>query len=256
VKSQVPDAGILPNALTDKITGRVVSGIHLNGDYAEMSGYLVGQQQTSTPPAATEQKLLENLPPTTVAALSANGLGQQIKDALAQLGSFGDPDALIGAALEGTGLTFDDILPLLGEQTVLSLGSLPDDVEGIAAALISTVKDPATAKTNGDKLAAAITQMGGMQVKSDVKGSTFYLATGDYLAEVESGKGLGGTEKFSKAVGGDGSYTAAFYLDLETIIAAIAPSDEAGDVKALKSVGIVAGYDKGVPFFRLRVVAL
>jgi hypothetical protein len=257
VKSSIPDIGLVPNALTDKLTGRFVSGVHLTGDYVEMSGFLLGAQQTSAPPPANEPKLLKDLPATTVAAISANGLGQQVKDALSQLGSFGDPDELLANLFpDDSGMSFDDILPLLGDQTVLSLGSVPETFEDLAVALVSTVKDPGTAKTNGDKLAGALSQMG-VDVTADTSGSTFYLSTSDYLSEVKNNHGLGDVEKFKKAVGDTGSVVAAAYVDLESIIKVMGSSGEdVSDVQAMKSVGIVSGYDKGVPFFRARLVAL
>jgi hypothetical protein len=257
VKSEIPDAGLIPNAITDQLQGRIVTGLHLDGDYAEVSGYVVGAKQPAKPPAAGEAKLLKNLPADTVAAVSVNGLGDQIKEGLGQLGSLGqDPEALVGPFLQEMGLDLDnDLLPLLGDQTVISLGGIPLGIEDVSAGLLSTVKDPGAAKANGEKLAAALSEMG-VPLRADVSGNTFYLATQEYLPALKAGKGLGDSEKFKKAVGDADSVSMAMYVDLDAIIGEVATPDEAKEVEALSAVGVTAGYDKGVPFFRLRVVAL
>ena len=259
VKSEIPDAGLIPNALTDALKGRIVTGVHLDGDFVEVSGFMIGmEQQAGTPPVLNEPTLLKNLPAGTVAALSINGLEAGLKQGLGQLGGLGmDPEEFIGPLLQDLGLDLEnDVLPLLGEQTVITLGGIPLGFEDISAGLVSTVKDPTAAKANGSKLADALTQMG-VEVKTDVSGNTFYLATGDYLPELKAGKGLGDTEKFKKALGDDiDRIGGAFYVDLEAIIGEVAPPGEAADVQALKSMGAVSGLDGGVPFFRFRVVAL
>lgn len=257
VKNEVPDAGLLPNVVTDQIKGRVVSGLHMDGDYVEVTGYMIGMEQAGQkPPAANDPALLKSLPAGTVAAVSINGLGPALQQGLGQLSGMGmDPEQFVGPFLSELGLELDDVFPLLGDQTVLALGEVPMGPEDIAAGLLSTVKDPASAKTNGAKLAAAVTQMG-VPVQADVSGSTFYLATTSYLPELKKGDGgLGKSEKFTKAMGDTGSLAGAMYVDLEALIPMIA-GEESGDVKALKSVGFTGGYDKGTPFFRFRVVAL
>ncbi|HEX8001988.1 MAG TPA: DUF3352 domain-containing protein [Mycobacteriales bacterium] len=257
VKDQVPDAGLIPNAITDQIKGRMVAGLHMNGDYAEVSGYALGMEQQGVVPQAGDPALLKNLPAGTVAAVSVQGLAEQVKNGLSQLSALGmDAQEFVGPFLQELGLSLEgDVLPLLGDQTVVALGEVPTSPEEVAAGLVSVVKDPTAAKTDGAKLAAALQQMG-LPVKADVSGSTFYLATENYLNELKSGKGLGGSEKFTKAMGDLGSVSLAAYVDLETVIPAFANPSERADVAALKSVGIVSGYDKGVGFFRLRVVAL
>ncbi|HEV2888927.1 MAG TPA: DUF3352 domain-containing protein [Frankiaceae bacterium] len=259
VKGELPDAGLIPNAVTDQIKGRVVSGLHMDGDFAEVTGYMIGMEQAGQkPPAANDPTLLKGLPAGTVAAVSMNGLADTLKQGLGQLSGMGlDPEQFVGPFLQEIGLSLDDVFPLLGDQTVVSLGEVPTGPEDVAAGLLSTVKDPATAKTNGTKLAAAVTQLG-VPVQADVSGNTFYLATPDYLPALKAGDGgLGKSEKFTKAMGDTGSIAAAVYVDLEAIIPMLAPSDEeAANVKALKAVGFTGGYDKGTPFFRLRVVAL
>jgi hypothetical protein len=258
VKNEIPDAGLIPNAITDQLKGRFVAGLHMDGDYAEMTGYMIGVPQQGTPPPANEAKLLKNLPSGTIAAVSVNGLGEGVKQSLNQLGTLGmDPEQFIGPFLQELGLSLDnDILPLLGDQAVVSLGGLPTGPEDVAAGLVSTVKDPASAKTSGSKIAAALTDLG-VPVQADVQGNTFYLATESYLPSLKSGSGgLGGVEKFSKAMGDLGAVSSAAYVDLEAVVGAFGMTENPDDVKALKSVGIVSGYDKNTPFFRVRVVAL
>lgn len=258
VKAEFPQAGLIPNSVTDQLQGRIVAGLHLDGDYVEVSGLAVGGKQPTPAPVSNDPTLLKNLPKETVAAVSVNGLGEQLKQGLAQLGAAGmDPTEFVGPMLQELGLDLEaDVLPLLGDPTVVTLGNVPLGFGDLSAGILSTVKDPAAAKEDGAKLADALTQMG-FTAESDVAGNTFYLATGDYLATLKAGNGgLGTTEKFTKAMGDSGSVVAAFYLDLEAVVAEVADAGEEADVKALKSLGVTAGYEGGAQFFRMRVVAL
>lgn len=258
IKSEFPEAGLIPNSVTDQLQGRVVAGMHLDGDYVEVSGLAIGGKQPTPAPISNDPTLLKNLPKETVAAISVNGLGEQAKQFLAQLGAAGmDPADFIEPVLGELGLDLEaDVLPLLGDPTVVTLGNVPLGFGDLSAGILSTVKDPAAAKADGTKLADALDQMG-FSAESDVVGNTFYLATDQYLPTLKAGNGgLGTTEKFTKAMGDTGSVVAAFYLDLEAVVAEVAPSEDEADVKALKSLGISAGYEGGAQYFRMRVVAL
>jgi hypothetical protein len=252
VKGQIPDAGLIPNSITDLLKGRLVTGLHLTGDYAELTGYAIGLDQQAAKAPANDAKLLKDLPGDTVAAISINGLGENLKTSLSQLaGSMADPEALLGEL----GLSLDgDVLPLLGDQTVIALGGIPLGMEDLAAGLVSAVKDGATAKTAGEKIAAALEQTG-VPLESDVSGNTFYLATPNYLGALKGAHGLGSKEQFAKAMGDLGSVSGAMYVDLGAVLPEIDPEAKA-KAGALKSLGITSGYEKGVPFFRVRVVAL
>jgi hypothetical protein len=239
--------GGLLGGVTGLVKGRVVAGLHLAGDYAEVTGFTVGADQRLVPRSG-DPTVLKGLPASTVAAVSFNDLGTTLKTALASAGAGGlDPLALLGGFLGETGISVDDVLPLLGSQTVLALGSSFDGLGSIRAGLVSKLASPAAA-ANGEKTALALQQLG-LPVKAQVKGDTFYLATGDYAAALASGSGLGATPKFTKAMGDVGSVSFAAYADLETLLAGRAGAGE----KPLRALGIVGGVRDGQPFFRVRL---
>lgn len=239
--------GGLLGGVTGLVKGRVVAGLHLAGDYAEVTGFTVGADQRLVPRSG-DPTVLKGLPASTVAAVSFNDLGTTLKTALATAGAGGlDPMALLGGFLGQTGISVNDVLPLLGSQTVLALGSAFDGLDSIRAGLVSKLATTAAAE-NGRRTALALEQLG-LPVKAQVRGDTFYLATGDYAGELASGSGLGATPKFTKAMGDVGSVSFAAYADLETLLAGRAGAGE----KPLRALGIVGGVRDGQAFFRVRL---
>lgn len=249
ITADSPEAGLIPTAITDRIKGRIVAGVHFSGDYAELEGKAFDLDQRFLPTAGDATQLAK-LPASTLAALSVSGLGKSVNDTLSLTGM--DPDALAETFLSGTGLSVtDDVLPLLGDQLTLALGSFGFEPGELKAGLLSRVADPEKAKAAGAKL-AAIAQQLGVPVKAVVKGNTFVLATpGDYADTLANGSGgLTTSPKFTKAIGDLGKPAAVLYVDLQRLIDAEPNTPES----AFRSFGVVSGYDGGVGFFRARLV--
>jgi hypothetical protein len=251
-KDMIPFADFLPGAVTDQVKGRLVAGVHFSGDYVEAEGLALGIDQRAVP-KATEPALLRDLPASTVAAVSVNGLGDTVRTQLAQLGGSGlSIDDLLGGFLGGAGVSLeDDLLPLLGDQTVLALGSAFRGFGSLDGALLSHVANAAKAREDGEKLAALVSGFG-VPVRSLVKDDTLVLATPGYAVRIGKGQGLGATPKFTKAMGDISSVSGAAYVDVEAMLAGRTTDPRA---KPLRSFGAVAGTRDGTQFFRLRLVA-
>jgi len=246
-----PRAGLIPTAITDKIKGRAVVGLHFTGDYVEMEGRVLGADKSLFASPGAKPELLDKLPGSTVAALSVTGLQKSIKDATDLTGT--DPDELAGDLLSQTGLSLDkDLLPLLGDQTAIAVEDFDLFGGNSRIAFLSKVAAAAGARRAGAKIAAAAEQFG-VPLKAQVEGDTFVLAMpADYAAELAGGTGgLTKSKKFQKATGDLGSPNEVIYVDLQALINADAGSPES----ALRSFGAVAGVDNGTPYFRVRLVA-
>jgi hypothetical protein len=248
--SNVPRAGLLPTAVTDRVKGRAVIGVHFAGDYVEMEGRVLDADKSLFSTPGSKPELLDKLPGSTVAALSVNGLQQSFQDAIDLTGT--DPDELAGGLVAITGLSLDkDVLPLLGSQTALAVENFDLFGPDSRMAFLSKVTDAVQARVSGAKIVKAAEQVGA-PVKATVKGDTFYLATpGDYADELAaSSGGLTASKKFQKATGDLGSPNEVLYVDLQAIVNADAGSPES----ALRSLGAVAGVDNDTPYFRMRLV--
>jgi hypothetical protein len=244
----VPQAGLLPTAVTDQVKGRAVMGVHFTGDYVELEGRLF-DSKGGLITAGGKPDLLDRLPASTVAAASISGIDKAIDDALALTGT--DPDQIAGGLIAQTGLSLaNDLLPLLGNETVLAAGSL-----GLTSdprvGLLSKVANTAKAKVAGDKIVSALTQLGDIPAKAAVKDGTFFLAVPrDYADELTgSPGGLTSSPKFTKAVGDLGTPSMVLYVDLEAAL-----EGRRGPEEALRSFGAVAGYEGDVGYFRARLV--
>lgn len=249
VKSQIPDAGLIPNAITDQIKGRVVAGVHLTNDYAEVQGFSIGAGQAATAQVKPGTGLLTSLPSDTVAALSVNGIATALRDA----GGLMNLDQMLGQYLQGSDLSFsEDIAPVFGDEMVLAVGGV--DLTAPRAGLLSKVAEPERAQAGGAKLAALLSFFG-LQVKSDVEGDRFVLGTpGDYADRILAGDGgLATAPRFTKAMGDLNGAAFAAYVDL----AAIRATPFGGQMVAegFGSVGIVGGVNGSEGFFRMRLVA-
>jgi hypothetical protein len=245
----IPRAGLLPTALTDRVKGHAVIGVHFADDYVEVEGKLFGSDPRLVP-AGAKPALLDRLPAGTVAAFSVNGLGKSIDDAIALTGI--DPDEANPDVKAATGLSISkDVLPLIGDQTAIALGSADLSLADLRVGLLGTVKDEAKARAAAAKIAAAVQQLG-VPVKATVKDGTFYLATpGDYADQLTGGSGgLTSSPKFQKAVGDLGTPSAVLYLDVQAIGGAEPGTPES----ALRAFGLVSGYDGDVGYFRARFV--
>lgn len=257
VRREFPDVGLIPNALAAQFDGRVVVGAHASNTYVEVEGLAIGVPATQGL-VAGRQHLLTGLPGSTVAAVSVNDLGKQLGTSLSAFGGFGVNEMIAGLE-EQTGLSLkDDLLPLLGKQTVLALGSSPVDFTQAKLGLLAQVGDAASAREVGKKLVTLAGQAG-VPLASDVKGDTFYLAFGSgYLGQLQSGQGLGERPAFRQAMGDlADDVAAAAFVDIGAIVDSL-PVEfvgaELADLKALSAFGASTWRQGDTQHFRARLV--
>ncbi|HVE97829.1 MAG TPA: DUF3352 domain-containing protein [Mycobacteriales bacterium] len=250
----------VPEILADRLTGRFALGVHAERDYIEMEGVTTGVDTGSL--TGSPATLLADLPGSTVAAVSAVDVGRQLEESLDAFGAFpGLPTRadLTASVQESFGLDLSaDLLPLLGDQTVLSLGDVPDfeSDEAPDVALLSLVADPARAGKVASKIQDLATQQGA-PLRARVVGNTFLVATGDsYLDALSAGGSrLAERPRFRRAVGDlDDEVAFVAYADLRELLTLAKDSDRYDDLRAIAAVGVRAGVRDGRGYLRVRVV--
>jgi hypothetical protein len=253
IAKESPRLGAMPTALTQQLKGRVVMGLHMESDVAEISARTIGGD-VSTVTTGTPTTL-GALPDTTVVALTANGLQKQLETQLKALRDAGLPvDDMLSQA--GTQFGTDvrkDLLPLFGTSTTFVLGNVPKSALDAKFGMKNTVDDPQAVATTGKQI-AEIAKSAGIQLDAEVDGKTFYLTTGGYAAELKAAGTLGKSPKFTKAMGelGD-SVSGALYVDISQL-ASMASGSDAEDLKPLSSFGMSAGKTGEDSYVRMRLV--
>jgi hypothetical protein len=249
----LPFSGLEMGALAGLAKGRIVAGLHLTNDYVEVQGRTIGTGAKQLPKTG-DPVLLKRLPASTVAAASFQDLAGTLKTGLAAAGGVGgaNPLGLVDLFLGQSGISFeDDILPVLGSQTVLALGTrylFADDVPA-KFGLVATV-DPALPSATREKVTAALAQAG-FPVNAELSDGTLYVATPGYESELAKGGTLGSSAAFTKAMGDVGAVSFALYADIRAILG----DGTGGEFAALRSFGMVSGVQNGEQFFRARLVA-
>ena len=247
VKSGIPYGDLLPGIVTDRIRGRLVAGLHLTGDYAEVQTRAFGTDTRAVPPA-TDHTVLTGLPATTMAAVSFGGLRQALVDSA---GGATGLELLLGRYLEGSGLTLDQVLPVLGTETVLAAGPAPN-IASPRIALVSKVTEPEQARRVAETFGGLLGFFG-VEAKGGVDGDTFAFGTPPaYTDEVLSGDGLGSSPTFTKAMGDVKGSTFAAYVDAKA--AAPLAAGFFGAETPLTALGVVGGYQGADGWLRVRFV--
>jgi hypothetical protein len=244
ILDEIPFGSVLP---ADQAKGRLVAGLRLTNDYAELQGLGLGLDP-KTLDRPTDQTQLTGLPKSTVAAISLGGAGDLLGGGEAALGL----DALLGQYVPGAGLTAaGDLLPLLGDRAVVAAGPF-SRFELPKIGLLTLPKDPAKAAKTAERI-NAILDVVGVPAQAEVKGDTFVLATSEaYATELTTGGGgLGAQPGFTTAMGDLAGVTDALWLDLGAL-RGLAP----GFVpQGLRGLGAVSGVRGSDGFFRVRLVA-
>jgi len=262
-ESQLGEEGqeVFPESLREQLKGRVAMGVHAASDYLEVEA--VSSDPGSAGLSGAYPTIIGDLPASTVVAFSANGVGEQLDEALDAFGTL--PGAELPSRQEiadevesAFGLDLDaDLLPLLANQVVLALGAVPDfsGEEIPEIALLSLVTDPARAAKTASKI-EDLARERGAPLRSQVRGSTFFLATdGGYLGRLTTPQGrLADAPRFRRAVGElDDSVVFVGYADLRELLTLLDDSEEAAEAKALAAVGLRAELRDGRAVFRMRV---
>ena len=251
------DLSKLPSFITDRITGRFVAGLHAEKGYLELAGRSIGGDLSKVKTGGLD--LFSRLPAGTVAAVGAYGLDETLGEAFYQ---FAASDLIPGFAAgladieKEIGISIrDEIIPLLGSETAVQLGDVPDLESAPEVGFISTVRDPAKVRATAVKL-ARIARDTGFPVVSRLDGNTFYLALEQsHLDQLKATGGLTSDPTFKTAMGDLGDRLgAAFYADLGRLLTLAKDTDLYDNLRPLSAVGLVSGIDGDQAFFRLRVV--
>jgi hypothetical protein len=253
-KDAVPFAGMLPPGIGNLLSGRLVAGLHLTGDYAEVTGLGVGLP-AGTVPRTGAVTLLPNLPASTIAAVSVPRLGETLRTQLDSVKApgFFDPAELLAQYLTPAGLKLrEDVLPLFGAETVLAARTGDADGE-LHFGLVSKPDDASKAATVVPKAVDLLNGIG-LDVASSVSDGLVYLADGDaYLGELKAGGDLGSSAAFKTAMGDLSNAGAAGYVDLAALLTRF--PELAPKLAGLKALGVVGGARGDDAYFRLRLVA-
>ena len=253
IAKENPKLNALPNGIAKQLKGRLVLGLHMASNYAELSGRLIGGDLSAakygSPTALTK------LPKSTVVAASVNGLQAQIEKQLSQLGAGGlNLDQMLGAASSQLGLDVRrDLLPLLGSTTTLSLGNVPTSPLDAEFGLQSTVTDPAAAAAAGAKL-KGIAAKQGIELDAEVAGTTFYLTSKGYAATLKGDGGLGSSPVFAAAMGTLGKDVAsAVFVDIGQL-GKLRKGAGGADTAYISAFGFSSGKDGDDGYLRMRLV--
>lgn len=254
------DADEIPDEVRERLKGRLALGVHAAADFVEVEGVSVGGSTDGLDGGFPT--LLAGLPETTVAAISATGVGDQVDTALDTLGAYPmlpSREELAREVYSAIGLDLEaDLLPLLGDEIAMVLGEVPDlsGEEVPDLALMSLVDDPARAAKVTVKIQDLAGQHG-LPVHSAVVGRTFFVASDAKYVRTLSGDGakLADTRRFRRAVGELGDDVAfVAYADLARLLTLAQDSDGYQNLRALSAVGIRVDVSEGRGHLRLRVV--
>ncbi len=193
-------------------------------------------------PDVVKSTSLGDLPAGTVLALSISGFGDQVREQLdsgflGELDGSGDDEL---SAIEDTfGLNLpEDLQTLLGDGFMMAIGgrnletlptlSGPEDISKLDIGF-KLVTDP----TKGADLAKRLVDLAadfGFKLAATPTADGVVIATNAAAAEAFSGDGkLGQSDNFKEAVAHTGAYPALF-IDLDSIIEALAASNPPPDV--------------------------
>lgn len=230
------------------VTGRLAGKLRFDGGTAvEFAGVTRGTPAANAP-AVTGGTALGSLPADTVAAVSVNGLGDQVlaawPEVVRQAG-----ESQIAQAEQSLGIILPaDLAALLGDRTTVALGGT--GLIGLPEVALVTDGDAAPAR----RVAA---QTGGFLTVRDGGGRVVLATTPGYADEVTGG-GLGDSPAFRAAVPQAATAEAAAYLDVAGFVrfaGSSVPAENRRDLDVLQAVGISATQRGGDGSFVLRLTA-
>jgi hypothetical protein len=231
------------------VTGRLAGKLRFDGGTAvEFAGVTRGTASVAQTVAAGTT--IGTLPSDTIAALSINGLGDQVQAAWSEIArqtgesTLADLERSFGIALPA------DLVSLLGRHTSLALGGT--GLLGLPDVALVTDGDAAPAR----RIAA---QSGGFLTVRESGGATVLATTAGY-AEKVTGGGLGDLPAFRAAVPRAGEAVAVAYVDVAGLIRFTSPSggmkaEDRANLDVLQAVGMTATQRGGEGTLTVRLTA-
>ncbi|MEO6712589.1 MAG: DUF3352 domain-containing protein [Mycobacteriales bacterium] len=255
IAKEQPKLKRVPNGLTKQIKGRLVMGMHVSNNYGEIYARVIGSDMAAV--KVTKPTALGKLPQDTIAAISVTELQAQIEAQLSALGATSkEVDDVLASASKQLGISIrKELLPLLGNQTLIALGNIPTSPADTKIGIASVVDDPAAAAKAGKKL-AALAKQAGLNVDVEVDGTTFYLTTKGYAEALKGDGGLDSTPLFTAAMGPLGDEVAgATYIDLGQLVELMQKrGDDTEGVNKFSAFGMSAGKVGDDGYVRMRLV--
>jgi len=225
----VPGTG---NATIDLIKGaRVAASLRFTDTTADLLVKAFGQQQAAT--RAPLGSRLASLPDDTVAALGASGGDTLITQAYEQLRQAGLQDVLDNLANELNLTLPDDIVTLVGSQTVMAVGGTPDTP---AFGVIAKSDNPSRAAEVAQKLADKLGAPGTISSQQTSDGTVLASST-EYASKLAAAGELGNTARFQAAMPDLASARFAIYVDVGKV-AELSGTPLPAAAKALQAVGL------------------
>jgi hypothetical protein len=234
-----------------KLTGRLVLGVHLHSDLAELVVHLYSDKKTASKKPVRD--LVTRLPNDTVVALATSG----VNDLKSSISGDTAGEGILQDALSSSGLRLnpDELLGALGDTVVLAVGNVPTGDTDPDVVLRTHPDTPQAARRAIAAINKAIADHGsGTRVISEnVNGDVVVSNSPSYAGKVTTGGDLGDQKRFTKAVGPlDGNVVQLGYVDLRRILDA--QPDHGGAARALSAAGFAVTDTDGDYTVRVRVV--
>jgi hypothetical protein len=253
IAAQAPaDFANLPATITQQFKGRMVLGLHMENDVAEITGKTLGGDVSAITTGTADS--LKGLPEKTVMALTAVGFQKQFETQLETMRASGMPvDDMLSQVASQLGIDVrTELLPMFGNSTTIALGNVPTSPLDVKFGMKNLVDDPAAAQLTANKI-AQLAKSAGIELDAAVEDKTLYLTTGGYAAELRAPGNLGQLPAFQKAMGDLGDQvSAAFYIDISQLTSML--GDDAEDLAHLSAFGVSSGKSGDDGYFRMRLV--
>ncbi len=232
------------------VTGRLAGKLRFDGGTAlEFEGVTRGASASAAQTVAAGTTI-GNLPADTIAAVSVNGLGDQVQAGWSEIARQVGPSTI--ADLERSlGIVLPaDLVSLLGRHTSLALGGT--GLMGLPEVALVTDGDAAPAR----RVAA---QAGGLLTVRESGGATVVATTPGY-AEKVTGGGLGDLPAFRAAVPRAGAADAVAYGDVAGLMRFASPAgslqaEDRANLDVLQAVGMTASQRGGDGSLTVRLTA-
>ncbi|QXG74541.1 DUF3352 domain-containing protein [Modestobacter sp. L9-4] len=248
--------GVVPMAQQtlgdEKLSGRVVLGVHAEDDALEVTGLARGTAPTAASAAGGPTALVTALPADSVAALSVSGLGESLTSSWGQLEDSGAL-AEFQDQIDALGLDLpDDLGAVLGSDLAVAVSG---DLSAPSFGARVRTDDPQRATDVLDSLLADADLPVGVLPLDD----GYVLASDQELADALSADGgLGDTASFRAAVPDLDDARAVGFVDLGRVIDQVIAqggddATQAQDYAALGAVGFSASTADDGGRFVLRV---
>ncbi|GAA1808694.1 DUF3352 domain-containing protein [Nostocoides veronense] len=241
------------DAVKDKIGGgRMYAALRFDGANVEVAGAVRDAKAPAVDASGSTE--IGSLPADTIAAVSFNSLGEQVKSAWADVqkaldATSGESD-LTGSIQNQFGISLpDDLVGLLGKHTTFTFGGMgSDDMPKIA---LKTDGDPAVAQ----KLVNAVSDQG--QPLGLVGDGRVVLALDQTYADaVAKGSGLDKNEAFVNAMPDYKNASQAVFVNIAKVIEAFGadiPADMRANLDPLSAFGMTGTQKGGDSDFTIRL---